>query len=204
MALQAVAVWSDGTSEDVTPLCRFQSNDEQVATVTQDGFVGAGSTGDTHVVVFYDSAVVPIPVLRPVNDRNGPSYPDVPAPTKVDELVVSKLKKLGIVQSELCSDEEFSAASESGRYRNIADAAEVRAFLADTGSDKRSRKIDELLQRPGYAAWWTTRLCDFTGNSDDQLNNVTPVRAEASRQWYDWIEKRVASNLSYDDLSKAW
>ncbi len=67
--------WSDGTSEDVTPLCRFQSNDEQVATVTQDGFVGAGSTGDTHVVVFYDSAVVPIPVLRPVNDRNGPSYP---------------------------------------------------------------------------------------------------------------------------------
>ena len=58
-------------------------------------------------------------------------------------------------------------------------AKEVREFLADTNADKRSHKIDELLERPGYVAWWTTRLCDFTGNSDDKLNNVTPVQQEA-------------------------
>ena len=31
--LRAVAVWSDGSQEDVTPLCRYQSNSEQVAEV---------------------------------------------------------------------------------------------------------------------------------------------------------------------------
>ena len=39
------------------------------------------------------------------------------------------------------------------------------AFLADPSSEKRNRKIDELLERPGYAAWWATRLSDWTGNN---------------------------------------
>ena len=42
-----------------------------------------------------------------VSDKVGPKYPDVPTPTKVDELVVAKLRKLGIIPSEQCSDTEF-------------------------------------------------------------------------------------------------
>ncbi|MBL8814484.1 MAG: DUF1549 domain-containing protein [Planctomyces sp.] len=198
--LRAIAVWSDGSSEDVTALCRFQSNDEQVATISQDGLVTVGSAGDTHIVAFYDSAVIPVPVMRPVSPMNGESYPEVQTPSRIDELVVGKLKKLGIVQSEVCSDEDFLRRVSLDVTGTLPTPNEVKTFLADTDSDKRTRKIDELLERPGYAAWWTTRLCDFTGNSDDQLNNVTPVRAEASRQWYDWIEKRVASNTPYDDI----
>ena len=30
----------------------------------------------------------------------------------------------------------------------------------------RAKKIDELLERPAYAAWWATKLSDMTGNSD--------------------------------------
>jgi len=78
--------------------------------------------------------------------------------------------------------------------------AEVKAFIADNRSDKRKLKIDELLERPGYVAWWTTKLCDFTGNSDDKLNNVTPVQTEASKHWYAWIEKRVRDNVPYDKI----
>ncbi len=107
VALKAVAHWSDGTSEDVTPLCRFQSNDEQIAKIDAAGLVTAGEPGDSHVVVFYDAGVVPVPVMRPVSPKIGPRYPDVPAPTEIDRLVVKKLRKLGIVPSELCSDTEF-------------------------------------------------------------------------------------------------
>ena len=63
-----------------------------------------------------------------------------------------------------------------------------------------TRKIDELLETPGYVAWWTTRLCDITGNNDDNLNNVVPIRGRASQDWYDWIHKRVADNVPYDEL----
>lgn len=198
--LTAVAVWSDGTREDVTPLCRFQSNDDQIAGITSEGSVQAGSSGDTHVVVFYDSAVVPVPVLRPVSDAAGDAGPDGPPPTEVDRLVVQKLRKLGIVQSDLCTDDEFLRRASLDVTGTLPTPAEILAFREDSRADKRSRKIDELLERPGYAAWWTTLLCDFTGNSDDQLNNVTPVRSAASRQWYDWIHKRVKDNVGYDDI----
>src|SRR5690606_40805998 len=41
------------------------------------------------------------------SDVCSSDLPKVPTPTRVDELVVGKLRKLGIVPSELCSDEEF-------------------------------------------------------------------------------------------------
>src|SRR5438093_234633 len=86
--LKAVALWSDGSREDVTPLCRFQTNDDLIAAIDQNGLVKAGEVGDTHVVVNYDAGVVPIPVLRPVSDKSGDNYPNIETPTKVDELVV--------------------------------------------------------------------------------------------------------------------
>lgn len=198
--LTAVAVWSDGVREDVTALCRFQTNDDQVADIDQNGLVDAGSPGDTHVVAFYDSAVIPVPVLRPVSDKVGDKYPSTPAPTQIDQLVLQKLKKLGIVQSDLSTDAEFLRRASLDVTGTLPTPQEIRDFVADTSADKRARKIDELLERPGYVAWWTTRLCDFTGNSNDQLNNVTPVQAEASKQWYQWIFARVAANVAYDDI----
>ena len=198
--LKAVAVWADGTREDVTDLCRFQSNDDQIADISSSGYVAAGTPGDTHVVVFYDSAVVPVPVLRPVSDKTGDSYPVTPTPTKIDELVVAKLRKLGVVQSDVCSDEAFLRRVSLDVTGALPTIPEIGQFVADTSSDKRAKKINELLERPGYIAWWTTKLCDFTGNSDDQLNNVTPVRSEASKQWYAWIHARVEKNAPYDDI----
>lgn len=198
--LKAVAIWTDGTREDVTALTRFQTNDDQIADITDDGLVMAGGSGDTHVVASYDSAVVPVPVIRPVSENFGDKYPQVAAPTKVDELVVEKLRKVGIVQSETCTDAEFLRRVSLDVTGTLPTPAEVKAFIADTRSDKRTLKIDELLERPGYVAWWTTKLCDFTGNSDDKLNNVTPVQTEASKHWYAWIEKRVRDNVPYDKI----
>lgn len=198
--LQVVAVWSDGSREDVTCLCRFQSNDTQVAEIDEHGKVTAQEPGDTHVVVFYDNGVQPIPVIRPVSDRHGPNYPAVPTPTRIDELVVQKLSKLGVVPSELCTDGEFLRRVSLDLTGTLPTAAEAEAFLADPSPDKRARKIDELLERPGYAAWWTTRLCDWTGNNTEALINSTPVRTSGSQEWYDWIYKRVAENAPYDKL----
>lgn len=198
--VRAIAVWSDGTSEDVTALCRFQTNDDQIADISAGGLVRSGAPGDTHIVAFYDRAVVPVPVIRPVSQQFGDRYPVTPTPTKVDEFVVRKLSKVGIVPSDLCTDAEFLRRASLDVTGTLPTAKELREFIAETDKEKRSRKIDELLERPGYVAWWTTRLCDFTGNSDDKLNNVTPVKAEASKQWYAWIEKRVRDNVPYDEI----
>jgi len=199
--LKAVAVWSDGSREDVTPLCRFQSNNDQIATITQAGTVTATGPGDSHVVAFYDNGVVPVPVLFPVSDKTGPNYPAVPTPTTIDELVVQKLRKLGELQSDLCTDAEFLRRVSLDMTGTLPTAAEVEQFLADSSSDKRSRKIDELLERPGYVAWWTTKFCDWTGNNAQNNQNNGPDRRNVvSVAWYDWMHKRIEKNVPYDEI----
>jgi hypothetical protein len=199
--LKAVAVWSDGSREDVTPLCRFQTNNDQVVAIEQTGLVTAAGPGDSHVVAFYDNGVVPVPVIFPVSDQVGPRYPATPTPTRIDELVVEKLAKLGEVQAPLCSDTEFLRRVSLDITGTPPAPAEVEAFLADTRSDKRSRKIDELLQQPGYAAWWATRFCDWTGNNSQVNQNNGPDRRDTvSRFWYEWMRTRIEKNVPYDEI----
>jgi Protein of unknown function (DUF1549)/Protein of unknown function (DUF1553) len=198
--IKVVAKWSDGKREDVTPICRYQSNDTQVCRIDANGLVTSNEPGDTHVVVFYDAGVVPVPVIRPVSDKVGSNYPHVPTPTTIDKLVVQKLRKLGIVPSELTTDAEFLRRVSLDLTGTLPSAKEVKSFLADKSPNKRQQKIDQLLKSPAYAAWWTTKLCDFTGNNDDGLVNVTPARGSASTDWYKWIYKRVANNTPYDKI----
>jgi hypothetical protein len=198
--LKVVALWSNGNNEDVTPLCRFTSNSKEVATINQDGLVSSVGPGDTHIIVNYDTGVVPVPVVRPVTNLVDSRYPKVPTPTKIDELVVQKLRKLGIVPSELATDAEFLRRVSLDLTGTLPSPKEVVAFLADRSSNKRQEKINQLLKSKAYTAWWTTKLCDFTGNNDDGLNNVLPVRGRASEDWYNWIAKRVENNTPYDKL----
>ncbi|MFP6678303.1 MAG: DUF1553 domain-containing protein, partial [Pirellulaceae bacterium] len=72
--------------------------------------------------------------------------------------------------------------------------------LLDTRNDKRAQKIEQLLNSPAYAAWWTTKLCDFTGNNSDQTQNATYPRTASPQYWYDWIYRRVEENVAYDEL----
>jgi len=199
--LKAVAVWSDGTREDVTPLTRFKSNDDQVAKLGSGGLLTSGKPGDTFVVAFYDNGVVSVPVMRPLSDKVGRNYPKVATPTEIDRLVVQKLRKLGIVPSALSTDAEFLRRVSLDLVGTLPTAPDVEAFLKDTDPKKRTKKVEELLGRPAYAAWWATRLSDFTGNNDDALNNVIPSRRRrASQDWYDWLKDRVARNVPYDKL----
>jgi len=200
LQVRAVAVWEDGTREDVTPLCRFESNDEQILTVDENGLVTGGKSGDSHLVVTYDKAVVAIPAIRPVTPNYGDKYPSAITPTRIDELVVQKLRKLGITQSQLCDDATFLRRVSLDLTGTLPSPKEITQFLADPSSDKRRQKIDDLLETDAYAAWWATKLNDFTGNSPQQLNNVTLNRNLASRQWYQWVFERVKDNTPYDEI----
>ena len=63
--------------------------------------------GDSHVVAFYDNGVLPLPVMLPVSDQVGTKYPKVKASTPIDKAIATKLQKVGIVPSEIATDQEF-------------------------------------------------------------------------------------------------
>ncbi len=196
--LKVIAHWRDGSREDVTPLCRYRTNDESVAQISEDGLVTSLAKGDTQVVAFYDNGVAPVAAMLPVSDLAGDKYPAVSAPTRIDVLVVAKLRRLGIAPSELSSDSEFLRRVSLDITGTLPQPAEVTAFIQDSAPDKRDRKIDELLERPAYAAWWATRLCDLTGDNPQAIDQIDPNLA--SRQWYGWLLARVKENMPYDKI----
>lgn len=196
-SLRVIARWEDGVAEDVTCLSRFRSNDDSVATVDADGDVVAAGRGGTHVVVFYDNGIVAVPVIVPLSDQVGQAYPPVATPTVVDEIVVRQLRKLGVVPSKAASDAEFLRRVSIDMTGTLPTPGEVERFLSDSATDRRERKIDELLERPAYAAWWANKLCDFTGNSPDRQAGVGQTMA---LKWYEWMYRRVVRNTPYDEV----
>jgi hypothetical protein len=202
--LRVLAHWKDGSVEDVTKISRFRSNDESIAKIAENGIVTCLTKGDTHVVAFYDNGVLPVPTMLPVSDKNSTNYPKVVTTTKIDELVLTKLKKVGLVPSENCKDEEFLRRVRLDMTGTLPAPAEIEAFLADTAKDKRNKKIDELLATDEYTAWWSTRLSDLTGNNPRQFNNggnlVRNTTQMTAKQWYNWIYERVAENKPYDEI----
>jgi len=199
-SMHAIAIWEDGSQEDVTALCRFTSNDTSIAKIDEKGLITAGEPGDTHVVVSYDKAVVPVSVLRPIGKPGQLQQQIAGAKSEIDKLVLKKLDKMGIIPSDNASDAEFFRRVSLDLAGTLPSSDQVRKFLDDPSTDKRSAMIETILKTPGYAAWWTTFLCDMTGNNDDQLKNFLPIPQYASQHWYQWIYARVAKNTPYDEI----
>lgn len=207
VSLQVTALWSDGSREDVTPLCRFRTNDDSIATVSADGAVTSTGPGDTHIIAFYDNGIYAVPVLRPFRNsaRGTPSAqrqtrsasPAADPSARLDQLVESKLQKLNLPVSELCTDEEFLRRVSLDLTGTLPSPQEVTSFLADPAADRRERKVDELLQRPAWAAWWATKLCDFTGCNPAQQ---AELGQELSVQWYTWFYERLLQNRPWDQI----
>ncbi|MBC8351880.1 MAG: DUF1549 domain-containing protein [Planctomycetes bacterium] len=195
--LRVVAVWQDGTREDVTGLCRFRTNDDAIVTVDREGRLHSTGHGDTHVIAFYDNGVKAVPVMRGMSGQAETKSAPLSATTEVDGFISAKLRKLGIAPSAICSDAEFLRRASIDLTGTLPTPDEVEQFLADPSSDKRHQKIDALLGRPAYAAWWANKLCDFTGCNP---NRQAELGQETSLQWYTWIYDRLGRNVPYDEL----
>lgn len=205
--IRVIAHWDDGTREDVTCLSRFQTNDDSIATVDNDGLATSSGAGDTHVVVFYDNGVTAIPVLRPYPHSASAQISSSVTDTglhPIDRMVNAKLEKLALTPSQLCTDAEFLRRVSIDMTGTLPDPVEIKKFIADSSPDKRTRKIDELLERPSYAAWWANKLCDFTGCNPKSISSLIEVAREEgyiqASQWYDWINERVMRNEPYDRI----
>jgi hypothetical protein len=200
--LKIEATFKDDTTEDVTALCEFRTNDDSVVEVSNLGQLKSLRPGDTAVVVSYRGNVIPVRVLVPAPMKPGFVYPKIPVASDIDREVFAKLRRLNMVPSDLATDAEFLRRVTLDTVGTLPAPDEVRTFLADKGKDMRERKIDELLKHPLHAALWATKFCDITGNNTDTLENPQQRRSYLSQMWHDWFRKRVADNMPYDQIVK--
>lgn len=193
--VKAVAWFDDGTSEDVTDLTTFSSNDEGIAKIQPDGTINVDRIGDTAVIAQYAGGVASTQVLVPAaGDRT--TFPNFPAHNSVDNFVVAKLRKLNMHPSELCSDEDFLRRAFLDVIGTLPTPDEVRAFLEDLDPDKRAALIDRLLDRPEYAMYWGMKFSDWTGNAKYISRNPQ----QWNWVWQQWVEDKMSRNMPYDEF----
>jgi hypothetical protein len=198
-ALRVDADFSDGSRRDVTWLTRFDSNDAAIATVSPAGVVQAPGHGETAIRASYQTEVAIALVTSPWDVQvPAPRY-DV-AKQPLDELVFAKLAALHIDPSDLCADETFIRRAFLDAIGVLPTPAEARAFLADANPNKRSKLIDELLQRPEWVDYWTLQLCDLLQNRKERDHDVRGPKGV--RAFHDWIRRQVAANRGWDDIAR--
>ncbi len=104
----------------------------------------------------------------------------------------------------ICTDTEFLRRASIDMTGTLPTPDEVTSFVADRSADKRRRKIDELLERTTYAAWWTNKFCDYTGCSPKSISSLLELASEdgyrKASEWYNWTYERVVENAPYDQL----
>lgn len=194
------AKFSDGTEEDVTPFCDFRVQDDAIATMNLSGLVTAAKPGDSGLAISYRGNVISARILVPTPVKKGFQYPKLQEVNYIDREVFAKLQKMNVVPSELSSDTEFLRRVYVDTIGSLPAPDEIRSFLADKSPNKREKKIDELLSHPLHAALWATKLSDITGNNTDALENPQNQKPVRSQQWHDWLRKRVAENMAYDEI----
>src|SRR5262249_16771689 len=77
---------------------------------------------------------------------------------------------------------------------------EIRKFLADSSPTKRTKKIDELLARPGHVALWTLKFGDLLKASDWGEFGVLVATEQEAPRFQAWVRARLEENLAYDQF----
>jgi hypothetical protein len=193
--LRVFAKFGDGREIDVTRHARFQSNNETVAVVDGDGLVRTLDVpGEAAVMASYLGNVA---VCRGVVPRPGPKVRNAqPRLNVLDECVDRKLAKLNIEPSPVCDDSEFIRRIHLDLTGSLPPAGTVRNFLASSAPDKRSRLIDELLDRPEYADLMALRWADLL-----RVNRLALGHPQA-RAYYRWIRDSFHANKPFDRFAR--
>jgi hypothetical protein len=189
------AHFARGQARDVTRLTVFSSSDPAIASVTPNGLVEFSQSGEVAVLCrFLDELVaVRLTYLEPKKDFHWSS----PAENNyIDRHVFAKLKMLSILPSELCTDQEFLRRVYLDACGILPTPQETRAFLDSPAKDKRARLIDQLLDRPEYADFWTLKWSDVLRSSRKT------IQVKGTHLLQKWVRDHIANNTPFDEVTR--
>ncbi len=193
-AVRVLARLSDGKEDDVTRLARFESLDPAVAAVTADGKVSGQRGGSVAVLAHYAGQVGFTTTLVPGTLPPGLKFPEERPADAIDRVLAEKQKRLNIVPSPLCKDEEFLRRAYLDVTGVLPLPDEVRQFLTDRDPEKRRKLIDKLLTDPLHAALWAGKLCDTVGADDRFLGDRV-------YSFHDWFRNKFEDNVPWDRIA---
>ncbi len=192
--LTARAKYSDGTDRDVTSLAVFSSNNDTAATVSADGMVTAHERGEAFIMARFETHTVGRQfIMLP----KGLQYTDPKTPefNFVDTLIYNKLRKLRILPSGVCSDEEFLRRASLDIVGVLPSVEEYARFMEDKDEKKRDKLVDELLNRKEFVEVWVMKWAELL-----QIRTTNQISYKSMLRYYNWLQERIANNMPTDQM----
>ncbi len=122
----------------------------------------------------------------------------LPIANFIDTQIAARLKEAHITPAAMAKDEEFLRRITVDLTGAIPSPADVEAFTADVRSDKRTRKIDQLLQSDAFVDRWTLWYGDLVQNV--QVSDSVRQYYLGRNAHYLWIKESIRSGKPYDAM----
>ena len=190
--LTVLAHYEDGSDRDVTSLAYFSTNQDNILAVEQSGQVESGASGEAFVMCRFDTHTVGRWFTALPAKDNFKWRPVKPA-NYIDTTVHNKLRSLRIQPSERCTDAEFVRRCYLDICGLLPTPQELEQFTNDPSPDKRSRCIDQLLERDEFNEMWVMKWSELL-----QIRSNKFVSYKATLFYYEWLQNRIAANTPID------
>jgi hypothetical protein len=188
--IKVVAKFAGGQELDVTTQAVYETSNLN-ATVDHEGLVARVKPGEVTVLVRYLQQQTAVR-LAFVPARPGFVWSNSPPSNFIDEHVFAKLQALRMNPSPLADDATFVRRVFLDCLAVLPTAEEAQAFVADVSSDKRSRLIDRLLDRPEFVDFWALKWSDILRNEEAVLDT------HGVNAFHGWIRDSIAANKPLD------
>jgi|694.fasta_scaffold13107_6 hypothetical protein len=191
--LAVLATYSDGSTGDITATVQFESNNTDLATVDQRGWVELkDQSGDVAVMARYQGQVAVFRASVPLG-IDVQQFP--PTRNVVDQAVFAKLKTLGIPPSPISDDSSFIRRVTLDLCGRLPHPEETLSYLQSTDADKADVLVDRLLASEDYADFfarkWALILRNRRTDEGEQF---------ASFAFHGWLKDSFHQNLPYDRM----
>ncbi len=192
------AHYSDGSIEDITRRAQYESNDGEIASVDAGGLVRTNEmSGEAAIMARFSGFVATFRATVPLGVKT-PEW-NFAEKTVVDKFTAKKWNELGLVPSDLCSDEQFIRRVFLDITGTLPTPKQVTDFVADKDGAKRDKLVDQLVDSPEYSYYFANKWADVLrvkrrGDRD---------RAAGTFAFHEWIRQQIAEDLPYDDFVRS-
>jgi hypothetical protein len=191
--LVVTAVYSDGSTEDVTRMTQFDSNSTDNAEVTRTGLVKTTDVaGDAAIMTRYQGLVSVFRAMVPLGEKVD-QLP--PSKNFIDDLVFSKLKTLGMPPSAVSDDATFLRRATIDIAGRLPTTEETEAFLNDKNPTKREKLVDRLVDSADYADYFANKWSAVLRN-----RRKMPTYTRGTYGFHAWIRQSLYENKPYDEF----
>ncbi len=191
--IKVTAKYSDGSTRDITHWAVFLSNNEAAATITENGLVEGTGPGTAFTLARFDQFTEGASVV--VRPGTPYQFPDRQPVNYIDELVFENWKNLHLLPAEVCDDETFLRRSTIDLIGLLPTPEERERFLSSQDSNKRSKWIDELLERKDFLDLWVMKWAEML-----QIRTANGLSSKGLQRYDAWLRKAVHEGRKIDEI----